>query len=185
MKKAIIIVVAVIVVGGLSLAYYYLVYKPGLTDSNSPMEGAPCIITSSVTATEAEIRNMPGVIQNGLCVPGITGNASSERMTVIQANDILNTYAIKDPLGNVTLNYNGANFDQPNLSSFPTEALQNLLKNGWWMALLTGGTVNGFKIGSNGNYILAIYDLRNPSASINTGKSKVYIPASFQPYLNI
>lgn len=176
MTRTVIIILAFAAVVALSVAYYYLVYKPGLA-STGPSDGTPCTIES----TGAVRLQSAGTYQNGVCVPSSVPTNTS-RITAIQANNILNQYGIKDSAGRPTLHYSGG-FDSPDTANFPASQLQSMLRNGWWFGLLTGGTLNGFKPGDNGQYLLAIYDLRDHSASINSGKSQVYIPSTLTPYL--
>lgn len=155
-------------------AWYFLWYVPSQTStdappSTGPADGTPCTVRTA--------RGIPGVYQGGICVP-----LPANRMSVIQANSILNTYAIKDSLGYPTINFYG-DFTKPNLSSFPQSVLQNLLQNGWWLGLVNGGTMNGYQGGDNGNYLVAIYDLTDSAATINNNKSQIIVPASLQPYL--
>lgn len=163
-------------IGIIVAAWYWLWYLPSQNQDSDqqgpPAEGSPCTLNAS-----ANIRSIPGIIQNGVCVP-----APSTRMTAIQANNIVNKSATKDSLGYPTISFNG-DFYRPDLSNFPPSDLQNLLKNGWWISLLTGGTLNGYQAGNNGNYLVAIYDVQNPAAAINSGKSQIVIPATLQPYL--
>lgn len=160
-------------------AWYFLWYLPSQGSSTSstsgPQDGDPCILTEDRTSPRE------GIIQNGVCVP-LNVNPASNRMTAIQANNILNQYGIKDSAGRPTLHYSGG-FDSPDTANFPASQLQAMLRNGWWFGLLTGGTLNGFKPGDNGEYLLAIYDLRDSSATINAGKSQVYIPSTLTPYI--
>lgn len=177
MTRTIIIILAILAAVTLGVAYYYLWYKPGLA-STGPPDGTPCTIESS----GAVRLQSQGTYQNGVCVPSSVPTNAGPRMSAIQANNILNQYGIKDSAGRPTLHYSGG-FDSPDTANFPASQLQNLLRNGWWFGLLTGGTLNGFKAGDNGQYLLAIYDMRDPSASINSGKSQVYIPSTLTPYL--
>lgn len=142
-------------------------------EDNPTADGKPCTLSSGSQ------RNKQGIYKNGICVP-----LPTDRLTAIQANNIVNNYAVKDSNGYATISFNGS-FDFPNLSKFPVQALQNLLQNGWWLSLLKGGTLNGYKAGSNGSYLVSVYDLRDATASINNGKTQVAVPPSLQPYINI
>lgn len=106
------------------------------------------------------------------------------RMTSVQAQNIIDGYATKDAGGLPTITFNGT-FDKPNLSKYPQLQLQKMLNNGWWLGLLTGGNLNGYQSGSNGNYLVSIIDSRNTKNSINAGKSQITIPVNLQPYLNL
>lgn len=168
----------ILIVAGIGIAvaaWYFLWYLPSQTPDDSgttgPADGTPCTVRTA--------RSRPGTYQGGICVP-----LPANRMTAIQANAIVNQYAVKDSAGYPTINFIG-DFTKPNLASFPTPSLQNLLQNGWWLALLTGGTLNGYQAGDNGNYLVAIYDLRDTSAAINNGKSQIAIPAPLQPYITL
>lgn len=160
-------------------AWYFLWYLPSQgsddsTTTSGPKDGDRCDLTPG-----PGLPSRPGILQNGVCVP-----IPSNRMTAISASSVVDNYAVKDSLGYPTINFNG-DFTKPNLAAFPGPSLQSLLKNGWWIGLLNGGTgPGGFQLGDNNQYLVGIYDLRDPSASINTGKSQVVIPASLQPYIN-
>lgn len=142
-------------------------------DTNSNSDGLPCIVNTP------NQRVVNGIYKNGICVP-----IPATRLTAIQAQSIINTYSGKDSAGNPTINFNGT-FDYPNLSSFPNTQLQNLLRNGWWISLLKPGSLNGYKPGLNGNYLIAIYDMKDTANPLNDGKTRIIIPAPLSPYINI
>ena len=171
-------ILIVLAIGAAVAAWYFLWYLPSQGPSSSgPQNGDPCIINPNPA-----VRNRQGVWQNGVCVPV---DNTSNRMTAIQANGIINNYAIKDTLGYPTINFNG-DFSKPNVSNYPGSALQNLLKNGWWFALLQSNpNLPDYDKGDNGNYLVAIYDLRDSSATINNGKSQIAIPPALQPYITL
>lgn len=175
-------VIGLLIAAGIAIligAWYWLWYLPNQTDAgiDQPIplpEGSPCTLTlnRTIAATTRQ-----GIIRNGVCVP-----VENPRITGIEASNIVTASAPKDSYGYSTINFNG-DFTRPNLSTYPTAALQNLLSNGWWISLLKGGTLNGYQAGSNGNYILGIYDLRDPNATINAGKTVIAVPPALQPYL--
>lgn len=163
-------------IGILIAAWYFLWYLPSQTPdvpgSTGPADGTPCTVRTA--------RGIPGTYQGGICVP-----VASNRMTAIQANGIVNNYAVKDSAGYPTINFNGP-FSNPNLSSFSTASLQNLLQNGWWIGLINpGNNLPGYQMGDNGNYLIGIYDLRDSAASINSGKTQITIPPPLQPYITL
>lgn len=144
-------------------------------EDNPTADGKPCTINSSAQ----RYFNTNGVYKNGVCVP-----LPIARLTAIQVQNIVNSYSGKDTAGNPTINFNGT-FDYPNLTRFPNSQLQTLLRNGWWISVLKGGTLNGYKAGLDGNYLIAIYDMKDTNNPLNDQKIPIVIPAPLQPYLNI
>lgn len=183
MSRTLIIILAILAIAALGAAYYYLIYLPGLAPTGPP-DGTPCTIES--TGAVRPPLQSSGTYQNGVCVPSSVPSNSGPRMSAIQANNIVNSNAVKDSAGYPTIKYINSDFYKPDLSTFPQAQLQSLLKNGWWFGLLSGGAgPGGFQLGDNGNFLVAIYDVRNSSSTINLGKSQVSIPASLQPYLTL
>lgn len=175
MKKPVIItliIIAVILI--IALAYYFLIYKrsPAAAGPNTP-DGTPCTLPNLIRGTS----NI-GIYKNGICVAD-----SGARMTAVQAQNIINSYAEKDANGRPTIQFNGP-LTNPILSKFPNSQLQSLLKNGWWFSLIVSSDPNGEK-GTNGFYLLSLYDKRDATNPINTGKSQIVVPANLQPYLII
>lgn len=179
MSRTIIIILAVLALAALGAAYYFLVYLPGQTDTG-PSDGTPCTIDSLGVSRGTQT---PGTYQNGICVPNGVPSTQTNRMSAIQANNIVNSNAVKDSAGYPTIKYINSDFYKPDLSTFPQAQLQSMLKNGWWFGLLNSTSPGAFQFGDNGNFLVAIYDVRNSSSTVNSGKSQVSIPASLSPYL--
>lgn len=154
------LLLALAIIGAL---YYFLIYKPAHSAAGEGDTTKTCpdgsVIPITATCTTA--------------APTVT----PRNLTAINVQEVINRYAIKDSVGNPTLNYNGG-FDNPNLSTFPQEVLINLLQDGWWFALINDG--GNYKKGANGYYLLSYYDMR---ATIkDPTKGGVAIPVNLLAY---